>query len=367
MSPGGSPTPVTHVLAAMARTGHEQVIAFQDPPSGLRGFLAIHSTRLGPALGGVRIRRYARESDALADALRLARAMTMKCALAELPAGGGKAVILEGAGLRRARAFEAYGRIVEGLGGRFLTGGDVGIRPADLEAVGRATSHVAKESEPGLGDVNACTAEGVWQAMRACLEVRGIAPRDAHVAIQGVGNVGERLASILAREGCRLTLADRDAARARRVARATGATIVDPARIGAAAADVFAPCALGGILDARSIARLRASIVCGAANNQLATPADSARLARRGILYAPDYLANAGGVIRGAEHHLLGLPDSAASLARIHDRMIRVARRAARSRTTTTAVADHVAESIVRRGPRTGDHRSSRTAGADPR
>jgi len=168
--------------------------------------------------------------------------------------------------------------------------------------------------------------------------------------VQGVGNVGIRLAGILARHGCRLTLADLDAARARRAARALGAEVVSPERIASVGADVFAPCALGGVLRASTIARMKARIVCGAANNQLATPADAGRLARRGILYAPDYLANAGGVIRGAEYHLLGKADSTESLAQIGDRMRTIARRAARTRTTTVAVADAMAEAIVRRG-----------------
>jgi leucine dehydrogenase len=339
------------LLKAIAVQGHEQVIAFQDAPSGLRGFLAIHSTRLGPALGGVRLMRYQREADALADALRLSRAMTYKCALAGLPCGGGKAVIVETPALKRRRAFEAYGRIVQGLGGRFYTGGDIGIRPADLEAVGRSTDWVAKESSPALGDVNQYTAEGVWQAMRACLEFRGIAPADAHIALQGVGNVGIRLARILAREGCRLTLADLDTARARRAARALGAAVVSAARIDSVDADVFAPCALGGVLRASAIRRMRARIVCGAANNQLETAADATRLQRREVLYAPDYLANAGGVIRGAEYHLLDFADSHASIGRIYDRMRKVARRAKREGVTTVAVADAMAEAIVRRGP----------------
>lgn len=273
-----------NLLAAIAAQGHEQVIAFQDPPSGLRGFLAIHSTRLGPALGGVRLMRYRRESDALADVLRLSRAMTYKCALAGLPAGGGKAVLLDSPALERRRAFEAYGRIVQGLGGRFYTGGDIGIRTADLEAVGRVTKWVAKESAPALGDVNQCTAVGVWAAMRACLEARGIEPGRAHVAVQGIGNVGIRLARILAAAGCRLTIADVDAARARRAARALDAAVVAPARIALADADVFSPCALGGVLNAATIARMRARIVCGAANNQLATPADAARLDRKSVV-----------------------------------------------------------------------------------
>jgi leucine dehydrogenase len=332
------------VLAALEKQGHEQVIAFRDGPSGLRGFLAIHSTALGPAFGGVRLMAYRREADALADALRLSRGMTYKCALAELPAGGGKAVILDHPGLARDDAFEAYGLVVEALGGRFFTGGDVGIRPADLASVRRTTSYVACESSPALGDINEHTAMGVWHAMRGCLEFLGMEPRRARVAIQGVGNVGAWLARILAREGCALMVADRDAALARRVADEVGARVIPAGRVLAAECDVLAPCALGGVLSARTIPGLRCRIVCGAANNQLVTPADGDRLARRGILYAPDYLANAGGVLRGVEFYLLGKKGSRESLERQRDRMLRVARQAAETRRSTARVADAMAE-----------------------
>ncbi len=339
------------ILAELEKQGHEQVIAFRDGPSSLRGFLAIHSTALGPAFGGVRIMSYRSEADALADALRLSRGMTYKCALAELPAGGGKAVILEHAGLDRERAFEAYGRVVESLGGRFFTGGDVGIRPEDLAHVRRSTRRVACESSPELGDINEHTAMGVWHAMRGCLEFLGIEPVGARVAIQGVGNVGVWLARILAREGCALTVADRDAARARCVADEVGARVVSAARVLAAECEVLAPCALGGVLSARSIPALRCSVVGGAANNQLATPADGGRLARRGIRYAPDYLATAGGVLRGVEFYLLGRKESWKSLERQRDRMLRVAEEATRTRRSTAGVADAMAEARLAGGP----------------
>jgi leucine dehydrogenase len=336
------------VLETIAAQGHEQVIAFQDGPSRLRGFLAIHSTRRGPALGGVRLMRYAREQDALADALRLSRAMTLKCALAELPAGGGKAVLLDHPGLRRRAAFEAFGRLVDSLGGRFSTGPDVGIRAADLDAIGRETTHVARESDPRLGDIAQHTAMGVSHALAACLQWRGIVPRGARVVIQGVGHVGAWLARILASLGCDLAVADANAARARHVARAVGAAALDPGRAVLAECDVLAPCALGGVLDARTVSRLRARVVCGAANNQLATPEDGDRLARRGILYAPDFLANAGGVIRGAEYQLLRRRSSWKSLERIHDRMLQVARAAERQRRSTARVAESLATARVR-------------------
>jgi leucine dehydrogenase len=234
--------------------------------------------------------------------------------------------------------------MVESLGGRFFTGGDVGIRPADLAAVRRATSHVACESSPALGDINEHTALGVWHAMRGCLEFLGMEPARARVAIQGVGNVGAWLARILAREGCALTVADRDAALARSVAGEVGARAIAAGRVLAAECDVLAPCALGAILNARTIPALRCRIVCGAANNQLATPADGDRLARRRILYAPDYLANAGGVLRGVEFYLLGRQDSRESLERQRDRMLHVAREAAATDSSTARVADAMAE-----------------------
>jgi leucine dehydrogenase len=274
--------------------------------------------------------------------------MTLKCALAELPAGGGKAVLIDHPGLARRAAFEAFGRLVESLGGRFSTGPDVGVRAADLDAIGRGTSHVARENDARLGDVAQHTAMGVSHALRACLEWRGLAPRGARVVIQGVGHVGSWLARILAAVGCDLTVADANPTRARQVARGVGGRVLDAGRALQAECEVLAPCALGGVLDARTIPRLRTRIVCGAANNQLATPADGDRLARRGILYAPDFLANAGGVIRGAEYQLLRRRSSWKSLERIHDRMLEVAQRAERERRSTARVAESLAIARVR-------------------
>jgi glutamate dehydrogenase/leucine dehydrogenase len=338
------------LLERLSDFGHEQVIAFQEAHSGLRGFIAIHSTLRGPALGGVRLLRYQSEEHAFEDALRLSRAMTLKTALADLPAGGGKAVILDHPRIKRRAAFEAFGRMVEGLRGRFHTGPDVGIRAADLEAIGRWTSHVAREGDPKLGDISQHTAMGVSHAMRACFELAGIVPRDARVVIQGVGNVGAWLARILAEVGCAIVVADVNEARARRVARDVGGVVVAPARALTTACDALAPCALGGVLSSRSVPRLRTRVVCGAANNQLATPADAERLAERGILYAPDVLGNAGGVIRGAEYELLGRAQSWTSLEKIHDRMLQVARLASRRRISTHEAAEHLALSRVRKG-----------------
>jgi len=336
-----------HLFEQMVAGDHEQVIAFQNQATRLRGFLAIHDTTLGPALGGVRIWSYSSDDEALADALRLSRAMTYKASLADLPCGGGKAVILLHPELQRAEALEAFGQLVESLRGRFFTGPDVGITAADLAAIGRATRYVACESSPALGDISEQTATGVWHGLRACLDFARI--KKARVAVQGVGSVGMWLARILKREGMELIVADLDSGRAHQAAGELGARIVSPEEILTADCDVLAPCALGGVITAEIVPRLRARIVCGSANNVLAGSEAGDALVRRGILYAPDYLVNAGGLIRGAEYYLLKRADSAPSLARIYDRMRSVLDRARDLRISTARVADELAEARLKR------------------
>jgi leucine dehydrogenase len=338
------------LLESLGRFDHEQLIVLQNRAAGLRGFIAIHDTTCGPALGGVRIRRYASEEEALGDVLRLSRGMTYKAALAELPCGGAKAVIMDHEGLERGAAFEAFGQAVENLGGRFYTGRDVGITDADVASIARATRYVADESSAALGDISEHTAIGVWHGLRACLEAAGIAVRGARVALQGVGSVGLLLARILHREGAELILADVDAARAQAAVAELGASLVAPKEIQRVACDVFSPCALGGVLAAETLPLLRARIICGCANNQLAMPDAADELKRRGILYAPDYLVNAGGLIRGAEFYLLQRADSQPSLARIYDRMQRVIALSRESGKSTARIADELAESRLKPG-----------------
>jgi leucine dehydrogenase len=340
-----------NVLQEMSAHDHEQVIAFQNNATGLRGFLAIHDTTLGPALGGIRIWPYATEDEALADVLRLSRAMTYKAALAELPCGGGKAVIIQHAGLQRAAAFEALGHLIESLRGRFFTGQDVGIIEGDLAAVGRATRYVACESSPDVGDISEHTAIGIWHGMRACLEFAGV--KRARVAIQGAGSVGMWLGKILKREGMELLVADVNAARAESAARELGARVVPPQEILFADCDVLAPCALGGVLNRETIPRLKARIVCGSANNILSSPEDGDELARRGISYAPDYLANAGGLIRGADFYLLGIKDSGPNLEKIYGRMKRVLEISRDRKLSTARVADELAEARFKKPGKT--------------
>ena len=278
------------LLHQLSTFDHEQLIVLQNRALGLRGFIAIHDSTRGPALGGVRIWKYKNEEEALADVLKLSRGMTYKAALAELPCGGAKAVILDHDGLQRDAAFEAFGQAVQNLQGRFYTGRDVGITDADLRAIGRATGYVADESSSALGDISEHTAIGVWHALRACLDSVGISVRKTRVALQGVGSVGLLLARILQREGAELVITDVDAARAQSAASELGARAVTPDEIYSVDCDVFAPCALGGILNDSTLPKLKARIVCGCANtnssrSKSATPWRSAAFCTRRIIW----------------------------------------------------------------------------------
>ena len=285
-------------------TDHERVLLCRDPQAGYRCVIAVHSTAAGPAVGGTRLWTYATEEEAVTDALRLSRGMTYKCAMAGLPLGGGKSVILRDGNLTdREALFRAHGRVIESFGGGYMTGEDVGTSPTDMAIVRRETKHVLGVTE----DPSPYTARGVFRAMSAAALHRwgsdDLAGRT--VAIQGCGSVGFHLARELRAAGARLVVSDVDPGRVRRTVEASGARAVPPEEIFDAEADIFAPCALGGILNAETIPRLRVEIVAGAANNQLLEEADGELLQARGILYAPDYVANAGGVIFGCQE-LLG-------------------------------------------------------------
>lgn len=287
----------------------ESVVRLDDPASGLQGFIVIHSTALGPAAGGCRLWRYADDAAAGADALRLAAGMTMKNALAGLPLGGGKAVLtLPDAPFSRERLFEAFGRAVKALEGRYLTAEDVGTGIDDMATVARETVHVAglpRRAGHAGGDPSPWTARGVFRAMEVAVERRlGRSLAEVTVAVQGVGHVGLALCEMLHAAGARLIIAEPRSDVAARAATMFGAELVASRAIAAAPADVFAPCALGGALNLATLSALRAKVVCGAANNQLATPEIGDTLAERGVLYAPDYLVNAGGIINVAAEHL---------------------------------------------------------------
>lgn len=290
-------------------TPPEAVHVMGDPETGLAGVIVLHSTRLGPAAGGCRFWHYADAALATTDALRLAEGMAYKNAMADLPLGGGKAVIRVPSGpFDRAALFQAFGREVERLGGRYLTAEDVGTGVADMEQVRRQTAHVAGlPAAHGAvgGDPSPWTALGVFRAMEEAARRRyGSSLAGATVAVQGLGHVGSHLCDLLVEAGARLVVADLDPARAAVLSARTGAQLVAPDAILDVPCDVFAPCALGGVLDRSGAARLKAQIVCGAANNVLATDTDGLRLAERGVLYCPDYVVNSGGIINVCAEHL---------------------------------------------------------------
>ena len=289
------------VLDYMERYGHEQLMVCHDPSAGLKAFIAIHDTTLGPACGGVRIWPHPSEDEATLDVLRLARAMTYKSAVAGLALGGGKALIM--ADPRRGKSealLRAFGRYVDTLGGRYVTTEDVGMTLSDLQIIAQETRHVVglPLSRGGSGDTSIMTGLGVYLGMKACANAAwGTDKLEGRVvAMQGFGNVGAQTAKHLVEEGARLVVADIYEEALDR-ARALGATIVEPDAIYDVECDIFSPCALGGVLNRDTIPRLPAAIVAGGANNQLLDERDGDRLRKRGILYAPDYVINAGGII----------------------------------------------------------------------
>ena len=337
---------------------HEGVHLFTDPASGLRAVIAIHSTKLGPAAGGVRFWHYADSDRAITDALRLSRGMSFKNAMAGLPMGGGKGVVLAanpGDTITPAQ-LEAFGRAVESLGGRYVTAEDVGMSEASMKTIATMTRHVSGlpvAAGSAGGDPGPSTAMGVYLGVKAAAQ-RGLGASDmqgVHVAIQGVGSVGGGLARLLAADGARLTLADVNADRAQALADELGAQTVAADAILAIEADVVSPNALGAILTPASIAALRTTVIAGGANNQLETEAEGAALQARGILYAPDYVINAGGIINvGLEY--LGLGDRAeveTRIARIPERLIEVWDESDRTGAPASDVADSIARRLIGR------------------
>ncbi|CAM3226211.1 Leucine dehydrogenase [Sphingomonas antarctica] len=336
---------------------HEGVHMFHDRASGLSAVIGIHSTHLGPAAGGTRFWHYADKGDAITDVLRLSRGMSYKNAMAGLPMGGGKAVILADANnTKTPDMIAAFGRAIDSLGGRYITAEDVGISTDDMVAVRKETKFVSglpvAGGEAG-GDPGPYTAMGVYLGVKAAAR-RAFGSDDMsarHVAIQGVGSVGGGLARLLAKDGARLTLADVSAGRAKAMADELGGAAVAAADILAVEADVLSPCALGAILTADSIAALRVPVVAGGANNQLATPDDGDRLHARGILFAPDYVINAGGIINVALEYL-GQGDRAeveSRIALIPQRLETIWAESEASGDTPARVADRMAQKLIGR------------------
>ena len=340
----------THILDAMSREGFEEVVAIHDRRSGLRGFLAIHDSSAGPAFGGIRRWAYEDEDGALRDALRLARAMTHKCALADLPAGGAKMTVLDRSGLDVPAAYRAIGDFAERLGGRWCTGPDVGTGEAELRSVAARTRYATDPGPDGPGQLVESTVEGVFRGLEAALvHLDGEAdfPRRT-VVVQGLGEVGAGLARRLVARGARVRASDLDSTRAQSISRELGIELVDPATEFDQRCDVFAPCALGGILHDLSIARLRCRIVAGGANNVLARSAHGERLHQRDILFAPDFVLNAGALVRGAIFHLEGRREPVEAIGdRIASTTARVLARARAEDLAPSRVAIDEAEDVI--------------------
>lgn len=337
---------------------HEQVGALYDRRSGLRAIVAIHSTALGPALGGTRCRPYESFANALDDVLALSRAMSYKAALAGIGFGGGKGVIIgEPAVVKTPELWTAYAGLLDSFGGRYLTAEDVGMSQADMDFLGSLTPHVTGRSTAagGSGDPSPLTAYGVVRAMEAAGQSLWGSPelKGRHVAISGVGKVGGALAVLCAERGALLTIADVDraalGAAADAVRAAAGATasveVAAPEAVHATPCDIFAPCALGGAIDRLSLGELACQVICGAANNQLAAPGLEDELAAAGIAYVPDYLANAGGIINISHEHGGYDPDAAReAVGRIFDTTLAVFAEARHNGEGLCAVADRLAE-----------------------
>jgi valine dehydrogenase (NAD+) len=333
---------------------HEQVIFCSHPPTGLRAIVAIHSTALGPALGGTRFRAYDSEEEALEDVLRLSRAMTYKNACAGLDHGGGKAVIIGDPRTMKSEALlRAYGRFLASLGGRYVTACDVGTYVTDMDVIARECRWVTGRSpeDGGAGDSGVLTAYGVFQGMRAAAQHRWGTPslRGRRVGVSGVGKVGRRLIGHLVADGAEVLAADvsPDSIDAVRVEHPDVGWI--PAdELPAADLDVFSPCALGGVLTDAAVSVLKAEIVCGGANNQLAEPEVASALADAGVLYVPDFVVNAGGVVQVADE-LHGFNEERArqQATRIFDTTLAVLEHSAETGVLPEAAAEHLAEQRI--------------------
>jgi len=340
--------------------GHELVIFGHDAPTGLRAIIAIHSTVLGPAAGGCRMWPYASTTEAAADVLRLSRGMSYKNAMAGLPFGGGKAVIIGDARTAKTpELFAAFGRMVDSLRGRYVTAEDVGTTTADMAHVERVTKYVSglgrAPGEAG-GDPAPMTALGVFLGIRAAVKFRlGRADlAGLTVAVQGAGGVGYHLCGMLAAAGARLKVADVLPQALERVCDEFKAAPVPAVQLLEEQADVLAPCALGAILDARSTRKLRVPVVAGAANNQLATPEDGEALRAAGILYAPDYVINAGGIISVAREYYGGTEAQVIEdIQRIPARLTEIFERARREGRAPNQVADRMARERLGRDDET--------------
>ncbi|HEV7365071.1 MAG TPA: Glu/Leu/Phe/Val dehydrogenase [Gemmatimonadales bacterium] len=338
------------VFAQMQTMGHEQILLSHDPSCGYLGIVAIHDTTLGPALGGTRFWQYASTDEAITDALRLARGMTYKSAVAGINLGGGKSVIIgDNKRTDREALFRAHGRFIETLGGRYITAEDIGTSPADMEYIKLETDHVA--GLLGLsGDPSPVTGYGVYVGMKAAAKVRwgSDSLSGKTVAVQGAGKVAYYLMRHLHEEGAAIIVTDIDAEKVRRAVQEFGAKSVTPEAISDQDADIFSPNALGAVINDETLPRLKVEIIAGGANNQLAEDRHGDQLEQRGILYAPDYVINGGGVINVyGELHRWPTERAKKKAGEIYETLLRIFEIAKRERMPTYRAADRLAEQRI--------------------
>ncbi len=335
------------IFELMKENGHEQVVFWSDPSANYRGIIAIHNTTLGPALGGTRFWSYDSDDAALIDALRLAKGMTYKAAVSGLNLGGGKSVIMgDPRTPRREMIFRAHGRFVDSLKGRYITAEDVGTSVEDMDYVQMETRFVAGVAG-GSGDPSPVTAYGVYRGIKACAQERygSDALGGLTVAVQGLGHVGYYLCEYLHAEGAHLIVTDIDAERVKRVVAEFGAKPVGPDEIYGAAAQVFAPCALGAVVNDKTLERFKVDIIAGAANNQLQEARHGDELEQRRILYAPDYVINAGGLINVyGELHNWSADRARRKAGEIYDTLLQLFELAQEQGLPTYEAADRLAE-----------------------
>lgn len=336
---------------------HELVLFGRDEASGLAAIIAVHSTALGPGCGGTRMWPYANDTEAMRDALRLSRGMSYKNAMAGLPLGGGKCVIIGDSRKDKTdELFRALGRVIDSLGGKYIAAEDVGITVADVMTMGQTTRHVAglSKGHDASGDPSPFTAYGVYMGIKAAVrhKLATDSLKGVRVAVQGLGNVGSHLCQRLADDGAILTVTDIHADAVQRAVDKFGAIAVAPDRIHAADVDVYAPCALGAVINPRSLPELKAKIVAGGANNQLETDPMGEALRAAGILYAPDYVINGGGIINVSAEVTQGYDRDSVlrQVERIPVTLTEIFRRADRENRPTSAVADEMAREILAAG-----------------
>ena len=332
--------------------GHEQVLFCYDKDSDVKAIIAIHNTGLGPAMGATRLLPYTSEEDALRDVLRLSRGMTYKAACANIPAGGGKAVIIANPEDKTDKLLRAYGRFVESLNGRFITGQDMNISPEDVRKIGQETKYVVGVSEKAGGPA-VTTAIGVFLGIKAAVEFQ-LPKKDLNkikVAVQGAGNVGKNLCHQLHNHGVEIFVTDMKKEKAEEIKNLYGATIVEPNEIYSLDVDVFAPCAMGGILNSTTIPQIKANIIAGAANNQLEDEQVHSKLLQsKEVLYCPDYVINAGGLIN-VYNEMIGSDDEHAlqQLENIYESLSSIFKKAKDQGVTTYEAAKLLGDERIRK------------------